>query len=111
MELKMWKVKPMNRAERRRAEKQGVSKKAIIDKTLQDAYEQGYKAGMKQVVEITFYMVAYTINYKLGFGRKRLQDIMKAIYNNIDAYRTGHLEVADYDTIKEEMENLGVRMK
>lgn len=33
----------MNRAERRRAEKQGVNKKAIIDKTLQDAYESGIK--------------------------------------------------------------------
>ena len=101
----------MNRQERRRAEKVGMNKKQIMDRTLTDAYEAGFIAGMKQVVEITFYMVAYTLNYKLGFGRKRLQEIMKAIYNNIDAYRTGHLEVSDYDTIKADIEKLGVKMR
>lgn len=101
----------MNRSERRRAEKQGMSKKAIIDRTLQDAYEKGVKEGMRATVEITFYMTAYTLNYKLGFGRKRLQKIMFDIFNNIDAYRTEHLSSADYDTIKAEIEKMGVKMR
>ena len=101
----------MNREARRRAEKNGVSRKQIIDRTLSDAYEAGFKSGMKHVVEITFYMVAYTLNYKLGFGRKRLQEIMLNIYNNIDSYRTGHLSTDDYDTIKAEIEKLGVKMR
>ena len=44
----------MNRAERRRAEKQGYNHKTIMDKTLSDTYESGYKAGMKAVTEIVF---------------------------------------------------------
>lgn len=52
----------MNRAERRRYNHLGVSNKTIMDKTLSDTYEQGYKAGMKSVTEIVFYMSAYTIN-------------------------------------------------
>lgn len=101
----------MNRAERRRYSNLGVSNKMVMDKTLLDAYEQGYKAGMKSVTDIVFYMTAHTINYKLGFGRKRLQRIMKQIYNNIDAFRTGHLETNDYETIVKEMNKLGVCIK
>lgn len=98
----------MNRAERRKAEKQGYNHKTIMDKTLSDTYESGYKAGMKAVTEIVFYMTAYTLNYKLGFGNKRLCRIMKDVYNNIDAYRTNHLNSSDYDVIKSEMNKLGV---
>lgn len=95
----------MNRNERRKLQKQGVSQKYIMDKTLSDLYEKGYKDGMKAVSEIVFYMTAYTLQYKLEFGKKRLQSIMKAVYGNIDAYRTNHLNTQDYETIKSEMEN------
>lgn len=91
--------------------KQGISNKAIMDRTLSESYTAGYKEGMKAVSEIVYYMAAYTINYKLGFGRKRLQKIMHDIYNNIDAYRTGHLTTSDYDVIKSEMNKLGIKMK
>lgn len=91
--------------------KQGISNKAIMDRTLSESYTAGYKEGMKAVSEIVYYMAAYTINYKLGFGRKRLQRIMHDIYNNIDAYRTGHLTTSDYDVIKSEMNKLGIKMK
>lgn len=37
----------MNRAGRRRCNHLGVSNKMVMDKTLSDVYEQGYKAGMK----------------------------------------------------------------
>lgn len=91
--------------------KQGISNKAIMDRTLSESYTAGYKEGMKAVSEIVYYMAAYTINYKLGFGRKRLQRIMHYIYNNIDAYRTGHLTTSDYDVIKSKMNKLGIKMK
>ena len=100
----------MNRSERRRLEKQGVNKKAIIDQTLQDAYEKGVKDGMKAEIEITFYMTAYTLNYKLGFGRKRLQETMYNIYNNIDAFRMGHLTRSDYEEIKEQIKKMKVEL-
>lgn len=101
----------MNRAERRRAERNGMNRKEIIDRTLNDSFEAGFKSGMKHVIDIAFYMTAYTLNYKLGFGNKRLTQIMYDIYNNIDAYRTGHLTVDDFDTIKADMEKLGVKMR
>lgn len=101
----------MNRQERRRAEKQGYNRKDIMDQTLRDVYKQGFDEGMKHIVNAIFYMTAYTINYKLGFGKKRLQEIMYAIFNNIDAYRTGHLTIDDYETIEKEMNELGVRIK
>ncbi len=101
----------MNRAERRRCNHLGVSNKMIMDKTLSDVYEQGVKDGMKSVSEIVFYMAAYTINYKLGFGKERLPKIMEEIYSNIDAYRTKHLTPSDYNTIVSEMNKLGVCIK
>lgn len=101
----------MNRSERRKYSKLGVSNKMIMDKTLSDVYEQGVKDGMKSVTEIVFYMAAYTINYKLGFGKERLPKIMEEIYSNIDAYRTKHLTPSDYNTIVSEMNKLGVCIK
>lgn len=101
----------MNRAERRRYSSLGISNKAIMDKTLSDMREQGIKEGMRMCEEIVFYMTAYTINYKLGFGKERLPKIMKEIYNNIDAYRTKHLTPSDYNTIVSEMNKLGVSIK
>lgn len=101
----------MNRAERRRQERLGVSEAHIMQEYRKDAYDEGFKAGMRSAIEIPFYMSAYTIQYKLGFGKKRLQELMRAIYNNIDAYRSGHLEPQDYDTIVEQMQNeYGIRI-
>ena len=77
----------------------------------EEAFRNGFKAGMLEAVDIIFYMTAYTLNYKLDFGRKRLHRIMKDIYNNIDAFRTGHLQTEDFDTIKKQMQDLGVNIK
>ena len=73
----------MNRAERRRL-------KRAEDKppTTSVEYETGYMNGMKEATEILFYMTAYTLQYKLEFGRDRLQRIMRNIFDNVDAYRT-----------------------
>lgn len=102
----------MNREERRKRERSGMSKASIMEQYRKEAYEEGYAHGMESVIEITFYLTAYTIQYKLDFGRERLQRIMKAIYNNIDAFRTGHLTPDDFDTIVEEMtEKYGIKIK
>ena len=101
----------MNRAERRRLEKNGVNKGTIMKQYGEEAFEAGRKAGMKEATEIIFYMTAWTIQYKLGFGRKRLQTIMWQIFNNIDCFRTGHLYPDDFPKIKEEMqEKYGIRL-
>lgn len=95
----------MNRAERRRQEKFGVSKPTIMEQYRKEAYEEGFQSGMSHTIDITFYMCAYTLSYKTGYSKKRIREIMQAIYNNIDSFRTGHLEPEDYDTIVEQMQN------
>lgn len=102
----------MNRSERRKLEQRGVNQAHILQQYRKEAYEAGHKDGMASVVEITFYMVAYTLSYKLDLSKEELQTLMKAIYNNIDSYRTGHLEPQDYDAIVKEMnEEYEVEMK
>lgn len=101
----------MNRAERRKASNAGVSNKAIMDKTLADTYENGYKAGMKAVTEIVFYMTAYSIQLEFELGKKRLQRAMKRIFSNIDSFRTGQLTPSDYDVIVSEINKMGIKIK
>lgn len=101
----------MNRAERRKLEQRGCSKSAIMKKYCDELYDKGFEDGMRHVEEVVFYMTAYTIQYKLGFGNKRLCRIMGDIFNNIDAFRTGHLSKSDFATIKEQMNKLGVCLK
>jgi hypothetical protein len=88
----------MNRAERRRLKRnEDKPPRTSVE------YEQGFHDGMAHATEVLFYLTAYTIQYKLGFGKERLQKIMYAIFNNVDCFRTGHLEPRDFDTIREEM--------
>lgn len=101
----------MNRQERRRLARQGVSEQRIKERVKDEAYDKAYNDGMLKAIEITFYMTAYTLNYKLGFGRKRLVQMMSWIYDNIDAFRSGHLSRFDFDTIKHDVEKMGVRLK
>ena len=68
-------------------------------------YKDGYKDGTYNVIDATFIVTAYTIQYKLGFGKKRLQRIMNAIYQNIDSFRTGQLSKEDLQTIEEELKS------
>lgn len=56
-----------------------------------------------QYVEVILTMVAYTIQYKLGLGKKRLPEIMGYIMDNIDAFNTGHLNSDDFKEIKKEL--------
>ena len=100
----------MNRKTRREMERK-YGKDFAMQKYREEAIEAGAKQGAKTAIDMIMYMTAYTINYKLGFGRKRLQRIMYHIIDNIDAYNTGHLTHSDYETIKKEMNKLGFYMK
>lgn len=100
----------MNRSKRRALEKK-YGKDFAMQKYREEAIEAGAKQGVRSAVDVILYMVAYTLNYKLGFGRKRLQRIMYHIVDNVDAYNTGHLTPEDFRTIKEEMKKLGFCME
>lgn len=51
----------MNREERRKQEKLGVSKQSIYQRYREDAYNQGWHDGMYHELDITFNMLAYTL--------------------------------------------------
>lgn len=101
----------MNREGERILKRKGLSDRDIQAIKLENEYQRGFRAGQLHAIEFTFYLTAYTINYKLGFGAKRLKRIMRYIYNNIDSFRTKHLERADYPEIKRQMNKLGVEIK
>ena len=100
----------MNRAKRRQYEKK-YGKEFTMKKYREEAVAAGAKQGARTAIDMIMYMTAYTINYKLGFGKKRLGRIMYHIIDNIDAYNTGHLTHADYEEIKKQMNELGFVMK
>jgi hypothetical protein len=100
----------INRAKRREYERK-YGKAFAMKKYREEAIEQGSKMGARTAIDMIMYMTAYTINYKLGFGKKRLGRIMYHIIDNIDAYNTGHLTHSDYEEIKKEMNKLGFYMK
>lgn len=100
----------MNRHERRMLGKT-TNQKSIMQKYREDAFQEGMQHGIKGSMDMILYMVAYTLNYKLGFGKKRLSRIMYQILDNIDAYNTGHLTHEDYIEIQKICNNLGFKMK
>ena len=99
----------MNRAERRKYERKYGTVSAM-QRYRDEAIEQGRKMGQDETVSVILYMTAYTLNYKLGFGEKRLTEIMYHILDNIDAYRTGHLTHEDYVEIKEQINKMGIKL-
>ena len=100
----------MNRKTRREYEKR-YGKAFAMQKYREEAIEEGAKQGVRTAIDVIMYMSAYTISYKLGFGKKRLCRLMAQIIDNIDAYNTGHLTHSDYIEIKKEMNKLGFYMK
>ena len=56
-----------------------------------------------QYMDIYSITVAYTLRYACGFGKKRLPEIMERIWNNIDAFKDGYIDL--HDCINELKEN------
>ena len=100
----------MNREERRRQQKAGVSQQSIFQRYREDAYNQGWHDGMFHELDITFNMLAYTLTYKTGYSTKRIKELLHDLYNNIDSYRTQHLTPEDYDTICNELAEKGMTL-
>lgn len=100
----------MNRAKRREYERK-YGKDFTMQKYREEALAAGAKQGVRTAADMVLYMTAYTINYKLGFGKKRLSRIMYHIVDNIEAFNSGHLSLQDYDEIKKEMHKLGFSME
>lgn len=50
---------------------------------------------INQYLNIYSVTVAYTAHYVLGLGKKRLPEFMERVWNNIDCFKTGHLDLQD----------------
>lgn len=105
----------MNRAYRRQqAKKINTPQKLerVVDEVVrvrEKELEDIYNHKLVEYVDVMIVMTAYTLNLE-GFGKKRLPKIMNRVLNNIDAFRTGHLQTEDFDVIKKEVEKLGVKV-
>ena len=105
----------MNREESRKLKKQGMSDYGIRlmeqDRAYKRGLEKGFKDGMLEAVDIMFYMTAYTLHYKLDYGKVRLTRVMRWIYKNIDSFRTGQLTTEDMNEIRKQMIDMGIYLK
>lgn len=97
----------MNRKQRREYEKK-YGEGFTMQKYRDDAFNSGFKEGVNTTYMVVMNMVAYTLNYKLNLGKKRLPEIMQTIADNIDSYRTGQLDTEDYKEIKKIVKGLGI---
>ncbi len=93
----------MNRAERRRYSSLGVSNKVIMDKTLSDMYEQGFKDGIKHTYKAIITILFYVIKNHLRISKENYQSLFLRCMENIDAFRTGQLRPSDMDLMKQEI--------
>ena len=93
----------MNRAERRRCNHLGVSNKMIMDKTLSDMYEQGFKDGIKHTYKSVITILFYVIKNHLRISRENYQSLFLRCMENIDAFRTGQLKPSDVELMKKEI--------
>ena len=69
-----------------------------IDDVYQDMIlkcEQRTQKMIEQYLDIYGITVAYTLHYVCGFGKKRLPEIMSRIWNNIDSFKDGYINLDD----------------
>lgn len=64
---------------------------------------------MIDYLEVMVVMTAYVLNLE-DVESDRISKIIARIMMNIDSFRTGELAPGDYDLIKKEVEDLGVKI-
>ena len=93
----------MNRSERRKYEKKGYSQHSIMKKYRNDAYEQGFKDGIKHTYKSVITILFYVIKNHLRISRENYQSLFLRCMENIDAFRTGQLKPSDVELMKKEI--------
>ena len=66
----------------------------VFNDMVAECEKQNYKK-LCEYIDIYSICVAYTLRYVCGFGKKRLPEIMDRIWNNVDAFREGYLDIQD----------------
>ncbi len=93
----------MNRAERRRYSNLGVSNKTIMDKTLSDMREQGFKEGIRYTYKSLITIIFYVLKIHLRISKENYQALFERCMKSIDSFRTGQLEPNDIELMKDEI--------
>lgn len=57
--------------------------------------EEMTKNKISEYMDIYSIMVAYTLRYVCGFGKKRLPEIMRRIWENVDSAKDNYLNLED----------------
>lgn len=50
---------------------------------------------INQYLDLYSITVAYTLRYVCGFGKKRLPEVMQRIWNNVDSFKDGYIDIDD----------------
>jgi hypothetical protein len=104
----------MNRAKRRELAKRintPQKLEQLVEATTRERTADIINEYRQKIVDYTEVMVvitAYVLNLE-GYGKKRLPKIINRILMNIDSFRTGELTPEDYQIIRKEMEDMGVK--
>jgi len=57
--------------------------------------QQETKNRIYQYMDIYSIAVAYTLRYVCGFGKKRLPEVMKRIWSNVESFKDGYITLED----------------
>lgn len=68
--------------------------------------ENENKKMINEYLDIYSIIVAYTLRYVCGFGKKRLPEVMTRIWNNIDAVKDEYLSI---DDCINDLQNYGIK--
>mgnify|MGYP001623649252 CR=1 FL=1 len=74
---------------------EGVEREIIRKKTMEET-AKNYSIAL-----------AYTLNYKYGFGKKRLPEMLEQIMYTFDCFISGHLNLEDCE---KELERVGIKI-
>lgn len=104
-----------NREQRRKmAKKMNTPQKLerLVDEIVKERttdMKKDFDKKMVDYLEVMVVMTAYVLNLE-DVESDRISKIIARIMMNIDSFRTGELAPGDYDLIKKEVEDLGVKL-
>lgn len=94
----------MNREQRRRAAKKGVTDKdlkEIVDHNVSSGYNKGKEVGRKEGIDIAVNIystaVAYVMREKMLYGKTKTLTTMKQIQEAFDKISTGELSIQEIE--------------
>lgn len=104
----------MNRAKRRELAKQINTPQRLerlVDEMVKERtkdLENDYHHKLVGYIEVFVVMMCYVLDAE-EIPQERIPGIANRVLFNIDSFRTGHLEPGDYEIIKKQIEDMGVK--